>query len=101
MNNAKRREKEDAMTPQEKLSPDEQRNLDRYLASAAEGGHTEMVKLLLADGADVHAWNDEALYEAANNGHTETVSRVSGRALSQPQGPPACACCALSAGQRR
>ena len=31
------------------------------------------MKLLLDRGADIHAWNDQALYWAAWNGHPETV----------------------------
>ena len=46
---------------------------DAALCFAAEGGHTEIVKLLLENGADVHAKGDLALRWAAQNGHTETV----------------------------
>ena len=36
-------------------------------------GYTEVVRLLLEAGADVHALNDQALREASQNGHTEVV----------------------------
>ena len=37
------------------------------------GGHTEVVKVLLEAGADVHACDDNALQWANRHGHTETV----------------------------
>jgi len=43
------------------------------LQQAAYYGHTEVVKLLLEQGADVHAENDYALRWAAINGHTKVV----------------------------
>jgi ankyrin repeat protein len=61
------------MTIQQKLSPDEQTNLDRSLISAARDGHTETVKTLLTAGANLHDSDDGALRVAAFNGHTETV----------------------------
>ena len=44
------------------------------LQAAAENGHTEVVKLLLAAGADVNWRNHEgvtSLYMAAQNGHDQ------------------------------
>src|ERR1039458_8352634 len=55
------------------LSPEKQKKLDTRLFDAAYFGHTEVVKLLLASGADVHAEYDAALRWAADHGHTETV----------------------------
>ena len=46
---------------------------DKTLRCAAEYGHTEVVKLLLAAGADVHAQDNYALRWAASEGHTEIV----------------------------
>ena len=43
------------------------------LRIAAYNGHTEIVKLLLEHGADIHARDDLALRWAARNGHTDTV----------------------------
>ena len=40
---------------------------------ASRNGHTEIVKLLLEAGADVHAKNDGPLRLASENGHTEVV----------------------------
>jgi len=48
-------------------------SLDEFLRKAAKYGHTEVVKLLLEQGADVHADNDWALVWAADNGHKEVV----------------------------
>jgi hypothetical protein len=55
------------------LSPEKQKKLDTRLFDAAYFGHTEVVKLLLASGANVHAKYDFALRWAAWFGHTETV----------------------------
>jgi hypothetical protein len=40
---------------------------------ASENGHLEVVRLLIANGADVHAGNDFALELASKNGHLEVV----------------------------
>jgi ankyrin repeat protein len=40
---------------------------------ASRYGHAEIVKLLLENGADVHAENDSALRWASERGHTEIV----------------------------
>ena len=40
---------------------------------AAENGHMEIVKLLIANGADVQANDNDALRDAAENGHYEIV----------------------------
>jgi hypothetical protein len=49
---------------------------DSVLIMAASGGHTDVVRLLLAKGADVNAKKyrgQTALMEAAENGHTDIV----------------------------
>ena len=46
---------------------------DQALLNAAENGNTEIVKLLLDRGADIHAVNDAALRYTAMKGRTETV----------------------------
>lgn len=61
------------MTKPQKLSPGEQKNLDRLLIEAARAGRTEAVKAMLVVGAYVHAQDDDALFWAAWRGHTETV----------------------------
>jgi len=43
------------------------------LRRAAVAGHTEIVKLLLEAGADVHVYDDSPLRSAAVAGHTEIV----------------------------
>ena len=40
---------------------------------AAQHGYTEIVKLLLNAGANVHADNNSALQDALKNGHIEVV----------------------------
>ena len=50
-----------------------QRNLDFRLIKAAEYGDLEMVQKALAKGADIHAWRDNVLVEAAHRGHLEVV----------------------------
>jgi ankyrin repeat protein len=50
-----------------------QYELDYALKWASINGHTEIVKLLLEHGADVHAENDWALRWAYYYGHTEIV----------------------------
>jgi len=47
--------------------------LNKFLRNAADNGHTEVVKLLLEQGADVHAGYDYALRKAAMHDHTEVV----------------------------
>lgn len=49
------------------------RQIDQDLIINCENGHTEVVRLLLNAGADVHAGDDFALREASENGHTEVV----------------------------
>jgi len=49
-------------------------NDDEALREAAARGHVEIVSLLLAAGANVHANDDEALRYAAARGHVEIVS---------------------------
>ena len=60
----------------EKLSPDEQSNLDNRLFNAAIAGDKEEMRALLVAGADVHAQDDQALRGAAENGHTQMVQTL-------------------------
>lgn len=48
-------------------------NKEYMLFIASNKGHTEIVKHLIAAGADVHAIDDFALFTASENGHTEIV----------------------------
>jgi len=50
-----------------------QQVLDQRLVSAAAASKSDVVNTLLAHGADVHANDDQALREAAQNGHTEAA----------------------------
>ena len=47
--------------------------IDDGLVLASENGYLEIVKLLLKNGANVHAENDYALIWASRNGHFEVV----------------------------
>jgi ankyrin repeat protein len=55
------------------MTPKEQERLDNSLIDAAERGDTKAVQRLVATGANVHAWDDWALWQAADAGHAETV----------------------------
>jgi ankyrin repeat protein len=55
------------------MTPDEQTKLDYGLINVSWNVKTGMVQKLLAEGANVHAWNDLALRLAATHGHAETV----------------------------
>lgn len=86
------------MTIRQKLSADEQRDLDGRLEEAARTGQTETVRMLLASGADIHATHDFALCHAAWNGYTQTVGLFSRRAamcmhgaMRRCAGPPSTA----------
>ena len=46
---------------------------DEALWDASFHGHVEVVKILLEAGADVHARNDRALWMASCKGHAEVV----------------------------
>ena len=48
------------------------------LIKAVETGNVKLVRAVLAAGADVHAMDDEALRDAANQGHTEVVKLLKG-----------------------
>jgi len=50
-----------------------QEEKNKVLINASKRGHTEMVKVLIDAGADVHVENDLALRYASENGHTEIV----------------------------
>ncbi len=43
---------------------------------AAEGGHSEMIRLLARHGADMNAKNGEALVRAARHGHVATAKTL-------------------------
>ena len=51
-------------------------NLDKLLAYEAHNGRTEIVRILIDAGANVHAIDDHALRWAAHNGHTETAAVI-------------------------
>jgi ankyrin repeat protein len=51
-------------------------NLDKLLTEAAEYGHTEIVRILIDAGANVHGMDNYALRWAAENGHTETAAVI-------------------------
>ncbi len=46
---------------------------DDALRWAAENGHLSVVKFLVKSGADIHAYNDDVLRLAAQNGHLSVV----------------------------
>ena len=54
------------------------------IRQAAENGHLEVVKYLVSEGADIYAWEDEALRWAASNGHLEVVKLL----LADPRVDP-------------
>ena len=47
--------------------------LNDRLIYSAQSGYNAMVKHALKDGANIHAWDDRALRNAALNGYTDTV----------------------------
>ena len=49
---------------------------DAALRDAAEDGHADVVKLLLEHGADVHAEGDYALFGARRNSHVDVVKII-------------------------
>ena len=50
-----------------------QAELNDALHWASRNGHVEVVKLLLANGASISAYNNGALRYASYNGHAEVV----------------------------
>ena len=50
--------------------------LDAQLVDASEDGRVEVVRLLIAAGADVHRYGDYALRAASLNGHAEVVQML-------------------------
>ena len=56
-----------------KLSPDEQRKLNDHLIEAVGQDNTQTAQILLASGADIHHWSDQALRRAACAGHRQMV----------------------------
>ena len=66
------------------ISPDKTGNPKKYyeffykyhnmrLMKAAEKGNIDIVKFMIKEGADVHAYNDYAIKWSSENGHTEIV----------------------------
>jgi ankyrin repeat protein len=47
--------------------------LDKQLIEASQNGYVDVVKVLLAAGANVHVNNDYALRVASENGHVDVV----------------------------
>jgi ankyrin repeat protein len=50
-----------------------QNQLNDLLIESAKNGYLEKVKLLIEQGADIHAGNDYALRLSADNGHLKVV----------------------------
>jgi hypothetical protein len=48
--------------------------LDGEFRDAAEDGHIGVIKFLVEQGADIHAWYDYSLRLAAINGHLEVIN---------------------------
>ena len=46
------------------------KNIDERLIKSAENGYSDLVELLLDQGANIHARNDYALRLTAENGNT-------------------------------
>jgi ankyrin repeat protein len=57
----------------EGMNKQEQKQLDDKLIEASENGHIDVVRELLAAGADVHAYDDHALRWSSENGHVDVV----------------------------
>ena len=47
--------------------------MDNALWIASDDGDIDIVEILLAAGADIHAWDDAALQYAAGHGHADVV----------------------------
>jgi ankyrin repeat protein len=50
------------------------KNINGLTNYASKNGHTDIVKLLIENGADIHAIDDYALIYASENGHTDIVN---------------------------
>lgn len=59
--------------------PDFPRYRDGALVRSAVFGHYEIVKFLVEGGANIHAWNDEALRVAVKYGHLEIAKYLVGQ----------------------
>jgi ankyrin repeat protein len=55
---------------------------DVALRLASQNGHKGVVKELLGHGANVHARDDELLFKASENGHVEVVKVLLARGAS-------------------
>jgi hypothetical protein len=55
------------------MKPEQQFALDQAFILAASNGYNAIMHNLLTVGADLHAWRDAALINAAEGGLTETV----------------------------
>jgi ankyrin repeat protein len=53
-----------------------QEELDKQLIQASENGHVDVVRDLLAAGANVHVRDDDALFWASYNGHVDVVREL-------------------------
>ena len=56
---------------------------DQALCNAAEGGHLEIVKYLVSNGADVHAENDQVLRDAVKYGRLDVVQYFKERQIDK------------------
>lgn len=51
-------------------------NMDNIFSAAAENGNLKLVRVCLAAGADIHAWDNCALCWACAKGHLPVVKHL-------------------------